>query len=722
MLRRSTGAALVVACAIGAACSSSSAPTAAPVVACDSTMATAPVDSFALADTGVYVDATDPQLEPVRADLASYLGTMWGGTVTVATTPPDGAKRLSLWLSTSEAARTALGTSITSGYAMKRIDAGSGTTLLVYAPDASTLAAGAYALLEELGARFFHPKQELVPQLGAPRVPKSLDVWRTPAARRRGLQPHTLHPIEYFATFMQPSADNLADAKRFVDWLVKTGQNYVQWPLLSTVDWASWTPHAQAVIAYAHGRGVRVGAVPQMWGGSSLQNNYVLVSDATKWQAEMTAALDKLMQLPWDTVELALGEFTSADPQSIIDWLNFATNYLLTKNPSLEVNVQNHVGNYSQLWVQYQGQTVFYYHLPQFCDARLGQSVHTLSLFDVYRGWATYAHPNFWLQHDYIGQEIGSRRVAYFPESAYWISADIDVPLFLPEHIYARWLDISRLTGELAAARLPPLDGHVTFTSGHEWGYWMTDYLVAKMLWSPAEPLDAFVGHYAGAYGNCSAGIASALSSFIQLQTTYLFDQRLLPYVQGENTTVDAGYIAGLETHPKRIAFEELLPMSEADRSAFETNVVAALEAFDAAAGPVEDTISARCRGADATIAPWCNELWDGVSIVRLRARHAALLYRAVLAYARGGDGSSQLSQATAVTAAAAQVVARREAGYRFDVDRLTGAYANPTIYSFGYLRQAHTLCYWNRREEQVSFLLANGVPEGLVSLPNCQN
>lgn len=725
MIRRATASAVFLAAAVAAACSSSGAPPAPapPVVACDSTAQAGLTDaSFALADVGVFVEGADARLDPVRADLASYLGTMWGGAVPVAAGAPAGGKRLTLWLSTSDAARAALGTAIASGYAMKRLDAGGATTLLVYAPDAGDLAAGAYALLETLGARFFHPKQELVPQLGAPRVPAALDVWRAPAARRRGLQPHTLHPIEYLWTFMVPGAENLADAKRFVDWLVKTGQNYVQWPLLSTVDWASWTPHAKAILDYAHARGVRVGAVPQVWGGSSLQNNYVLVSDAAKWQEQMAAGLDKLMQLPWDAVELALGEFTGADPQSVIDWLDFAVDHLMTANPALEVNVQNHVGNYPQLWVQYQGQTIFYYHLPRYCDARLGQSVHTLSLFDVYRPWATYAHPSFWLQHDYIGQEIGSRRVTYFPESAYWISADIDVPLFLPEHVYSRWLDIHRLTSELADAGLPGLDGHVTFTSGHEWGYWLTDYLVAKMLWSPGEPLDAFVGHYAGAYGSCAPDVASALSSFIGLQTTYLFDQRLLAYVQGENRTVDLGYDAGLETHPKRVEFEEVLAMSAGDLAAFEANVVAGLEAFDADAGPLEDAIAARCRGADATIAPWCGELRDGVAVVRLRARHAALLYRAVLASARGQDGAPLVAQASAVTDAAAQIIARREAAYRADVDRVTGTQHNATIYAYGYLRQAHTQCYWRRREEQVTFLLANGAPEGLISLPSCEN
>ncbi|HEY6460034.1 MAG TPA: hypothetical protein VIY73_07770, partial [Polyangiaceae bacterium] len=81
--------------AVVAACAGGSAPPPLAVTACDSTAAAASagaVDSFALSDVGVYLDATDPSLDPVRADLASYLGAMWGGPVTVAAGAPDGTK------------------------------------------------------------------------------------------------------------------------------------------------------------------------------------------------------------------------------------------------------------------------------------------------------------------------------------------------------------------------------------------------------------------------------------------------------------------------------------------------------------------------------------------------------------------------------------------------------------------------------------------------------
>ncbi len=721
-MRRTALASFCIAAAV--ACTSSPPPSPPAVVACDSTVPASGSESFPATDVGVYVESSDPILAPVRADVVSYLGQMWGAAPSASGAAPDGSGRLSIWISSSPAAAAALGTTIGEGYALRRIDAGGKTTLLVYANDAGDVAAGAYALLEELGCRFFHPKQELVPHLVAAFVPTSLQEWRRPAASRRGLQPHTLHPIEYFATFMEPSEANLVDAKAFIDWLVKTGQNYVQWPLLSTVNWSTWKPYVTSLLAYAHGRGVRVGASIEIWGGSALQNNYVLVNDANNWQPEMEAGLDKLLEIPWDVVDLTMGEFVSTGPQAIIDWLNHATTYVLSRSPATQVNVENHVGNYPQLWVKYEGQAVFYYHLPQFCDARLGQSVHTLSLFDLYRDWATYAHPNFWLQHDYLLQEIPTRRVSYFPESAYWISADIDVPLFLPEHLYARWIDIHNLSAELADRGLPGLEGHLEFMSGHEWGYWLTDYLVAKMLWEPSKPFEYFLTRYTSAFGSCGSDVQTALEQYVALQTKYLFDQRLLAYVQGENGTVDLGYLAGLETHPKRIEFEELLPMTEAQRTSFESTVLAGLDAFAAQSGAIEGTIAARCRGADGAIAPWCDELRDGVSIGRLRAQHAALLYRAILSYARGDGGSaaSQLSQAGAITQQAAQVVAGREGQYRFDVQRETGQYSNPTVYDFGYLRQAHTQCYWQRREDQVAFIMQNGTPESLSTLRTCAN
>ncbi len=694
-----------------------------PVVACDANDLVTRGEPFATTDVSVYVEqGGDALLAPVAADVSSYLSAMWGAPFQATDAAPDFSTKLTIWISTSAAARAQASFTQATGYAIVRTDPPGGTRLLVVANDSKNLAFGAYALLEELGARFFHPKEELIPSLTHPWVPTSLQISRTPAVAQRGLQLHTLHPIEYFHVFNEPSPDHLADAKRFVDWLVKTGQNYFQWAELSTVDFTTWKPYAQSIVDYAHARGVRVGAVVQVWGGAALQNNFVLVTDSNNWQPQMGAQLDAILGVSWDVLELALGEFLNTGAQAVIDWLDYAVTYVAASSPNVEVNVQNHVGNYSNLYVPYQGQTVYYYHLPEYAVAGLGQTVHTLSVFDLYRDWGTYKEPDFHFQHDYIIQELPMRRVSYFPESAYWISADIDVPLFLPEFLYARWNDIHTLTAEVTNLGLPALEGHLTFSSGHEWNYWLTDYLTAKMLWEPGQPLGYFIDHYGAAFGSCGSSISAAVQGFTDLQTQYLFDERLLAYVQGENGTVDEGYVLGYETHPKRVAFEDVLAMSDADRQTFDENVVSELGAMADAMQPLADTVGARCRGSSGESAAFCNELWDGMTITVLRARHSVALYRAIEALAAKNDTGPETAQAKTYTSLAASVIARREAHYRFDVHELVDAYANATSYAFGYLRPAHTLCYWTRQELQVDALVTDGSPATVGTLPSCSD
>ena len=191
--------------------------------------------------SGVYLDASDPSLAPVSADLASYLGTMWGGAGDGrARAAPDGSKTLSLWLSTSPARRHRARHRHRRRLRLKRIDAGGAHHRSSSTRPTRRTSPPAPTPSSRSSARASSTRSRSSSRRSAPRASRTRSTSgaaRSP--RRRGLQPHTLHPIEYFDVFMQPGDANLADAKRYVDWLVKTGQNYVQWPLLSTVDWAT---------------------------------------------------------------------------------------------------------------------------------------------------------------------------------------------------------------------------------------------------------------------------------------------------------------------------------------------------------------------------------------------------------------------------------------------------------------------------------------------------
>ena len=689
-----------------------------PVTACSSAEIGAAMD--VAADPTVFVDADLPAI--VQADLRTYLSRLWKRPVAVAVGTPDGAAGDAIWISSSAAAKTK-SAAPDGGYALVRADDGARKIIIVSAAAQADLVHGTYALLEELGIRFFHPMQELVPELDAPRFPRALAARRTPMTKVRGLQIHLLHPLEYLKTFFEPGEASLAEARRVVDWLVKTGQNHVQWTLLGSVDWPTFAEHARQIAAYAHSRGVTVGASLNLGARGALQNNYVLIRKDETYLQDIATNLSRALEVPWDDVEIALGEFLAADPDKLLSWLNAVVEHAAKVAPNARVSVQNHIGNYPELYVDYRGKKTFFYHVPQYADPRLGQTTHTVFWFDTYRPQGMYQHPDFFFQREFmLAQLAAKRRVRYFPESAYWIAADVDVPVFLPEFIESRWIDIHGLDRDIRAANLPPLEGHVTFSSGHEWGFWMTDYLTAKMLWEPGAPLARFVDHYGSAYGSCGQGVSDELGQFIAIQKKYLFDGKLIAYISGEDATVETGASIGYVIRQIRTKFEVLVRGSEQDRTTFEASVLAPLEAMIGEIRPIEESVAARCRGSDPVLTPWCNELRDGVRIVRMRAEHAILVYRAVLAHIRGDQKAAVrgLADARAKTDQAKGVIEEREKLYRFDLERLTGFYSNPTFYSFGYLRQAHTQCLWRRREQFARLIIEEDALDSTSDVPTC--
>lgn len=671
----------------------------------------------------VFLDVDEGEgADVLEGELRHYLSLLWGRDVDVTRGAPGDEPLPTLWFTTDPAVLAGLGGAPAGGYRMVRSD--DGPTVTVAAAGLLPLAHGAYAFLEELGARFFHPVDEIVPALDGAYLPWELEVTRAPAAPLVGLHLHLLHPLEYMRPFLEPGEQNLEDAKDVVDWLVKTGHTHLQWYMMNTVPWEPWVPHARAIVDYAHARGLTVGMVVQtLDDGSNLQNQFVLADPDGDLLAELEEGLDQVMQIPFDHVELALGEFFSADPGVLIEALNHATAYMADTYPETTLGIENHIGDYEELYLEYEGETRYYYFLPGLADERLINTVHTVFFFDLYRDWAMYEHESFHAHREFLLEQLAIRPVRYFPESAYWVTADNDVPAFLAEYIHARWVDISRLFADIEERGLPPLDGHVLYSSGHEWSYWMIDYLTAKMMWDHEAPLEDFIAHVSAPYGACADEVQGALSSFISLQTQYLFDERLVPYVSAEDIHDDLGYAAGIDTHPPRVPFEAVVAMSEEQRKAFESDVVErlGLAAQEMRAEALEPLRSV-CDRSDDALAPWCAELEDSVEIVALRLEHSRHLYRSVLAAARGRDFERELDAARATRQDAAAVIARRELGYRYDLDELTSAYENFTRYEFGYLRQAHTQCLWLRQEDQVAHLIEQGEPASPFELRRCQD
>jgi hypothetical protein len=262
----------------------------------------------------------------------------------------------------------------------------------------------------------------------------------------------------------------------------------------------------------------------------------------------------------------------------------------------------------------------------------------------------------------------------------------------------------------------------VLYSSGYEWNYWTIDYLTARMLWQPTAPREAVIAHLASGFGGCAEEVDTALTSFIDLQSDYLFDQRLVPYASADDIHDDLGYAAGIDTHPPRVAFEAVRAMSADEQRDFVRGVLDPLAEVSSSMEALLPPLVAACERADDTLDSWCQELIDSIEVTQLKLLHSELLYRTLLDALAGDDDRATFALAQAARAQAAAVIDRRAAGYRFEEDELITPWDNPTRYKFNLLRQAHTQCLWTRQEEQLTYLIDNGEPQTPFQLPTCQD
>jgi hypothetical protein len=543
---------------------------------------------------------------------------------------------------------------------------------------------GLYQVLEQAGWRFFTPYRDYRPKRIDPvRLQDRLETLQgrrfAPEMSRRGLHLHTLHTTEALFDFWL--AGDEGGARRIVDWVVKNRGNYLQWCALDDINdpdrYSEWRRHTAAVIDYAHRRGVGVGLNTQLFSSSSLQNAY-LTSDRE--------SLAFLEQLPFDLLNLSFGEFVGQDPQQFVDLLSQMASLIEEVRPGTEVSASVHVGNFDNLRVDYQGENMLYYFLVKFVPSVIPW-VHTVMYYDLYEdAGGAYNYDEFSEHRQFLLERLEQQEpVGYFPESAYWISFDNSVPLYLPLYIRSRWLDMwqTRQQGQ------SPLAEHVLFSSGWEWGYWQHDYLTLRMNYRLADDWRQGITELLEPLGEQGVQFAGTVAELAELQHDYLIEKRLAAYIAGVDFYIEAGRHSGIISQPTRILVDEAAKLEAAEADEFRIQVLAPLDEF---ADRLEQLFE-RLPGNEELDSVWLREIRDGLEVDFLRARYVACVYRAVLDADR-----SVRDQARVFLERAAEVVSRRHADLHYPhPELLVTAGQNPTIYSFGYLKQAHELCLWRR-------------------------
>ena len=555
--------------------------------------------------------------------------------------------------------------------------------------------------LELAGFRFPHPFYSIVPQK-IDSLEKKVGQINSkvfePAVEQRGLQLHILHPIEALFSFWIPSPEGEKEAFRIVKWIARQRGNYIQLTALDNIrkdeDYTRWKEHMKKILDYAHKIGVKVGVNIQIFSVSSFQKAYVV----SKKQD-----LEKILSLPFDAVNISFGEFTGTTPDEFIQKVNEVYEWIKSFNKNIEFSATIHVGNFENLWVEYKGEKLLYYFLVKYANEDIFPWVHTVmsyNLFDDAGG--AYNHDDFSLHREFLFEKIKQgKKVNYFPETAYWIAFDNSVPLYLPIYIVSRWIDIKNIT------EAGKLYSHVIFSSGWEWGYWLLDYLSLRFSWSVpvtwVEPLSEL-------FPDWGKDIIKKLG---EIQYDYLIRKRLTPYLAGEDFYVHLGCQSKVFfSQPCRITFEELVKMSDAEKQKFEKSVLEPLANMEKEIGTLLGNFP-----ADSKSDPLILELKDGLDITYLRVKFMRNLYEAVFLYSYGKEFSEKIDTAVQILNKADEIVKRRSKNFFYPrPELLIESVENPTIYQFGYLKQAHNLCFWRRELGQAKLAL------GLSSetIPSC--
>jgi hypothetical protein len=629
------------------------------------------------------------------------------------------------------------------------------------------LAYGAYAALEGLGYGFLHPL--------APVAPSALRPLAAVRARREGprwahraLHLHTMHPTELADLvngFGPGGAEDaagweagLAEWELLMEWLVANRQNAVQWVLLDDPGWDGFgesetrIARLKRLVDIGHAWGIKVGLdVPMALGQ---QNGFRLIrQDGPLEQqlAELEGRVDWLMQAGFDylTSEWGSSEFTTPDEEKMLAWLDHLAIYLDEEYGShATVKVHVTVAETSKKFRDPEtGKKMNINFVPHYADPRLGVEVHTVQHYGLDDPAPTYGREDFADLRRFLQMEAGRRVVNWYPETAYWVSFDVDVPLFLPVYAERRLHDLRLIAADEAAGRLgrgahagATMDGQSIFSSGWEWGYWLNDVVAARAAWDPrveaaddGAALRDLLGEVFGCFGAAGPAMADLVARTAEAQHERLILARVeapageLPegeggapplehrwmsgqsYLQGVETWDDAmdlmdriPFAPKVETQPPRLG-----PLSVKGRRASRRYVEVVRPLLEVMVGELEGHAAEYAALAPSVPGPargLAEELADAAEITALRGAQVWALYDHASRYRRKDREwkAARLATAAAALDQAAVVVARREPKYRVPAERVAGWRSNPTVYPFGYLWTVRSLFYWWRDEGKV--------------------
>ena len=602
---------------------------------------------------------------------------------------------------------------------------------------------GLYGLAAELGVQYIHPEETFFPEDPDAMLPWSCPaVPVRPAFALRGFHEHTQHPIVASDLFLRPGDDQRRElASHLVRWLARNRQNVLTFHMLKTVDLERWLPYIADIVAEGQALGIHMGLYVSF--ADQQQNGFRLIredeldpetGEVVADAKQITDGLDRLLSAGFDVVGVQIGtsEFTKPDEARALAWMDTAVAHLAENHPSVDIFAWIHTT--CDLETEQGG---YYYHLPLQADLGLAAYVHTTMFYTLEHPAPVYACDSFAQQKDFLEAAAAQgRRQVYFPESAWWLGFDNNLPLAMPITGWSRAHDILEVLPRYTRTGDAPyqVEGHATFTTGREWAYWQYDHFLTRITWDGRTTWDAYLDSLKPLYGAQGTAVAQALRDWTALQKRHFYDEDPLIYfyLAGELPQDELGALAGLAARRPKVAYRDVIGYDDATFAAWITSDYDKLgtmrDEYAALADPLPATLAEGTEQQQRLYA----ELREVLTVFVRRLDHTIALYDGVIAArdffveksaASQADpprepaaalrtatlerAEQRLADAQAVSAEMKALFGAAEARYRYPIELLARPKPeSPTAYPFGYLYETSTAYFWTRRDDQLAVLI----------------
>jgi len=566
------------------------------------------------------------------------------------------------------------------------------------------VSAGLYGLLQEyFGFAFYHPRNTIIPDLSKRPQLEALEWEARPRFSKMGFHLHTQHPLELTEALLDPKFPNgMAMIEEYIVWLVRNQQNYFEFNLLESIDLQEWPAYAKKMVDKLHERGIIAGLdlslhMIQQKAFMLYQNPPASFKSKKK---QIKKNVDLLFEADWDvwSVEFSSTEFTAGKVDKKRE-MQLYLNELLQKK-QCKLTGREHVVK-KEAMMKKPKEKFRLNEAQKALDKSRGILSHTVMFYTATEDVApVYENENLKHMYDLILKEKDHREIWYYPESAYWITFDNSIPMLLLPYLNARLDDILVMDSI-------DVEGHLTFSSGWEWGYWLIDWSIARWSWE-----HQYNGEIHQAKSSEFVQDVSAKKAFIKyfkealaLQQQYIKDSLLIEYLTAMNPNDEAPWIGNMQLHPRpKWQYKHL--MNKVDEAVLKKveQKIKLLQDFSDGYFKIKE----KYFNSFSELSNIEQELVNGLDVTALRSQHRVHTLSAIKQHRLSKIRKTQfnLEEAIAIAKstrlAALTIVREQEKLYRYPLDYLTEKRWGHTCYRFGYLYTPHNLHYWHREEEQI--------------------